>query len=61
MTCAEVAIYFHVSERTIDRWAVEEGLPVHRVGGGQKPRKRYYRTELDTWARSRCSVPGDVA
>lgn len=57
MTITEAAEYLHVTPRTIDRWAVEEDLPVHRIGGGSKPRKRYYRTELDTWTRSRCSEP----
>ena len=35
-------------------------FPVHRLGDGPKAHRRFYRSELDAWLRSRCSdrAPG---
>jgi excisionase family DNA binding protein len=55
MGITAVAEYLDVTARTIDRWIREEGLPVHRLGSGPQARKRFYRSEIDEWVRSRCS------
>ena len=40
--------------------AGDPAFPVHRLGRGPKAHRRFYRSELDTWLRSRCSdqAPG---
>jgi len=55
MSVDEAAAYLLVTSRTVDRWIATGGLPVHRLGDGPKAPKRFYRSELDAWVRSRCS------
>ena len=55
MTIQEAAAYLSVTPRTVDRFICEDELPVHRMGDGPKAQKRFYRSELDAWLRSRCS------
>jgi len=55
MSLDEAATYLLVTSRTVDRWIATNGLPVHRLGAGPKAPKRFYRSELDAWVRSRCS------
>ena len=55
MSIDEAAAYLKVTPRTVDRYINAAGLPVHRLGAGPKAMKRFYRAELDSWLRSRCS------
>lgn len=50
------AAYLGVTTRTIDRYIEEQGLPVHRIGTGPKPRKYFFRSDLDEWLRNRWSA-----
>jgi excisionase family DNA binding protein len=55
MSIDEAARYLNVTPRTVDRYVNAAALPVHRMGAGPKAHKRFYRSELDAWLRSRCS------
>ena len=44
-----IAAYLHRDVRTVMRWEVVRGLPVHRVPGGGKPGVYALRPELDGW------------
>ena len=64
MTPREAAAYLKLNPRTFDEKVRTAGIPAHRIGSGPKAQRRFYRTELDTWLRSKCSdsAPGqDVA
>lgn len=37
--------------------AADEDFPVHRLGSGPKAHRRFYRSDLDLWLKSRCSTP----
>ncbi len=45
----EIAAHFHRGVRTVMRWELDRGLPVHRVPGGGKPGVYALRSELDRW------------
>lgn len=49
LTKREAAIFMSCSERTIDRWRMEEQLPHVQVGGYI----RFHREQLMAWLRSR--------
>jgi len=49
LTARQVASMFDVSERTIERWIRDEGMPHHLVHG----RDLFHRAELLEWANAR--------
>lgn len=50
----EVARYLGVTERTVERWQTELGLPFLRMGGVN----RYRPAEIDSWADNGTRIPG---
>ncbi len=48
----EIATYLGREVRTVQRWAVERGLPVHHLPGGVRPRVFSTTPELDAWLRA---------
>jgi tetratricopeptide (TPR) repeat protein len=48
----EIAAFFARAERTVKRWEVERGLPVHRLPGRGRTAVFAYSRELDGWLRS---------
>ena len=53
----EIAAFFARAERTVKRWEVERGLPVHRVPGGARSAVFAYSDELAEWLKA----PGQQA
>lgn len=49
----EIAAYLGRSERTVRRWEVKEGLPVHRLQHEKRGSVYAYRQELDAWWESK--------
>jgi tetratricopeptide (TPR) repeat protein len=49
----EIASYLRRGERTVKRWEVERGLPIHRVPGGARASVYAFTNELDEWLKSR--------
>jgi TolB-like protein/Flp pilus assembly protein TadD len=49
----EIAVYLKRGVRTVRRWEKEEGLPVHRHAHKKLGTVYAYKSELDTWRRSR--------
>ncbi len=47
----EIASYFDADERTVKRWEVSRGLPVHRVPGAARAPVYAYEAELAAWLR----------
>ena len=47
----EIAAFFARAERTVKRWEVERGLPVHRLPGRGRTAVFAYSNELDAWLR----------
>lgn len=45
----EIARYLGREVRTVQRWALERGLPVHRLPGGDRPRVFSLKSEIDAW------------
>jgi serine/threonine-protein kinase len=45
----EIAAYLGREVRTVQRWATDRGLPVHRLPGGVRPRVFSTKPELDAW------------
>jgi tetratricopeptide (TPR) repeat protein len=48
----EIAAHLGRSERTVKRWEVDRGLPVHRVPGGARSSVYAFTAELDRWLRT---------
>ncbi len=48
----EIAQFFGKDERTVKRWEVQRGLPVHRVPGGSRTSVYAYAHELEDWLKS---------
>jgi len=44
-----IAGYLGREVRTVQRWAKERDLPVHRLPGGARPRVFAFRSEIDAW------------
>lgn len=63
MAPPEAARYLGVTPQTLRVYEKDHGLPVHRMGTGPKAQRRFYRTELDRWLRSRwtANAPGQTA
>jgi len=49
----EIAAFLGRAERTVKRWEIERGLPVHRVPGGGRSAVFAYRNELTDWLKGR--------
>ncbi len=47
----EIAAFFGKDERTVKRWEVQRGLPVHRLPGGSRTTVFAYAAELDVWLK----------
>jgi len=47
----EIAAYLGKVERTVKRWDVDRGLPIHRVPGGGRASVYAYTSELDEWLK----------
>lgn len=47
----EIASFFGKDERTVKRWEVQRGLPVHRAPGGNRTTVYAYVQELEGWLR----------
>ena len=45
----EIAVYFHRDVRTVQRWELREGMPVHRHLHRDRPAIFAYTSELDAW------------
>lgn len=52
----EIAHYFSVTERTVQKWERDHGLPVHRLPG-EKSRVTAWTDELDRWRASALDKP----
>ena len=48
----EIATYLGKVERTVKRWDVDRGLPIHRVPGGGRASVYAYTAELDEWLKA---------
>ncbi|MGE0237475.1 MAG: tetratricopeptide repeat protein [Parvibaculaceae bacterium] len=48
----EIASFFNKDERTLKRWEMHRGLPVHRVPGKQRGTVYAFAGELDLWLKS---------
>jgi hypothetical protein len=61
----QIAAYLDRSERTVRRWEMSEGLPVHRREHEKQDTVFAYKHELDAWNRLRtkcpCETPSDEA
>ena len=53
----EIAAYLNRGVRTVRRWETEEGLPVHRHVHRTLGSVYAYKSEIDTWRRSRPGRP----
>lgn len=49
----EIASHLGKVERTVKRWELDRGLPIHRVPGGGRASVFAYTAELDEWLNSR--------
>jgi Tfp pilus assembly protein PilF len=47
----EIAAFFERDERTVRRWEIERGLPVHRVPGSSRGVVYAFTPELEEWLR----------
>src|SRR6185503_17422721 len=47
----EIAAFFGADERTVKRWEVGRGLPVHRLPGGAKSTVYAEIAELEHWLK----------
>ena len=57
MTAGEAAAYLTITLEGLAKLIREDpSMPVHRLGRGPKAHRRFYRSELDAWLRSRCST-----
>jgi hypothetical protein len=58
----QIAAYLDRSERTVRRWEVTEGLPVHRREHEKQDTVFAYKHELEAWSRLRtkCSLDEDL-
>src|SRR5690348_15924187 len=53
----EIAQYLGRSVRTVIRWEVEQGLPVHRQLHDKRGAIHAYKSELDVWVQKRTLSP----
>jgi len=57
----DVASHLGRGERTVKRWDVERGLPIHRVPGAGRATIYAYTAELDEWLKSRVAQDQETA
>ncbi|MGB0081045.1 MAG: hypothetical protein WBP90_05905 [Terracidiphilus sp.] len=57
----EIAAYLGKVERTVKRWDVDRGLPIHRVPGGGRASVYAYTSELDEWLKSTTNKRSEAA
>ena len=57
----EIAAYLRRAVRTVQRWELAEGLPVHRHGHDKQASVYAYPAELDGWWQHRGAVPSSRA
>ena len=57
----EIAAFFERAERTVRRWEIERGLPVHRVPGSSRGVVYAFTGELEEWLRRKQSQPAEAA
>lgn len=59
MTAAVAADYLRITVEGLDKLIRDsDAFPVHRLGNGPRAHRRFYRSEIDAWLRSRCSEGG---
>ena len=56
----EIAAFFERDERTVRRWEIERGLPIHRVPGTTRGVVFAYADELEEWLRRPQSQPSEL-
>ena len=56
----EIAAYLKRGARTVQRWEIEEGLPVHRLQHDTLGSVYAYRSELDAWWSRRKAEPREA-
>jgi tetratricopeptide (TPR) repeat protein len=56
----EIAAFLGRGERTVKRWEVDRGLPVHRVPGGGRSAVFAYRSELTEWLGGQKAIEPDA-
>ncbi len=56
----EIAAYLGRDVRTVQRWARDRSLPVHRLPGGTRPRVFALRSEIDSWLGTAGTGSGDA-
>lgn len=54
----QIAAHLNRSERTVRRWAENEGLPVHRLQHDARDSVYVYTWEMDAWRESRWTLTG---
>jgi hypothetical protein len=47
----QIAAYFNRDQRTVQRWEIQRGLPVHRIPGGLKSAVYAFPNEIEAWLR----------
>ena len=58
----DIATYLGREVRTVQRWALDRSLPVHRLpGGGHRPRVFSHKGEIDTWMHAGGREPREDA
>jgi hypothetical protein len=55
----EIATYLDRGVRTIQRWAIEADLPIHRLGAGSRAPVFAFAHELNQWRRKRQALTDD--
>ena len=53
----EIAVYLDRDVRTVVRWEEREGLPVHRHRHGRRATVFAFKSEIDSWLKSRSTDP----
>jgi hypothetical protein len=56
----QIAAYLDRSERTVRRWEVREGLPVHRREHEKQDTVFAFKHEIEAWSRARTKFPALV-
>jgi len=56
----EIAAYLGRSEKTVRRWEMDRGLPIHRAPGAGRTAVYAYTAELDQWLKSGRSEDPDA-
>jgi hypothetical protein len=52
----EIAVYLGRQVRTVQRWEIREGLPVHRQFHVKAGTIYAFKHEIDTWLGNRCRL-----